>query len=251
MLEFIISSIISYFFGIQNGITIFILLKALFNKSYKLSLFWFINFFTYLFLGSSYIIFAKFYLIITGLVFFHQQFGLEEYFEKINVFKKLEKVKDIYNFINLLFSIPFYVLYDNVNYLVTNIGIKTTIQDNQYYKKYQENLQLVSDFQNMSDSKFNLPDMKFPEMPDIEKLADYPDEELEKMLDDMLNPNKFLNITNEMRKNIGKAPLNENDMINKISNFESLFEMFNTSPGLNNITNSLKDFDKEKLRYKK
>jgi hypothetical protein len=57
-------------------------------------------------------------------------------------------------------------------------------------------------------------------------------------------------MTNEMRKNIGKTPLNENDMINKISNFESLFGMFNSSGGFNDITNSLKDFNKESIIYK-
>jgi hypothetical protein len=252
MLEFIISSLITYFFGLKNGITSFVLLKSLFNNNYKLSLFWLINLFTYMFLGPSYILFAKIYLVVSGLIFLHKQININEHIQE-TILNKLKKVKEIYNFINLVLSIPFYIIYDNANYLLINSGLKKKLIDNEYYKKCQENLQIVSDIKNMNDTKFNFSDMKFPEfpeIPDINKLVDYKDEELEKMLDDMLNPNKFLNMTNEMRKNIGKTPLNENDMINKISNFESLFGMFNTSGGFNDITNSLKDFNSDKIKYK-
>jgi len=247
MLEFIISFMTSYFFGFNNGIMSFIFLKSILNNNFKLSIFWFINLLTYFFIGPSYILFAKIYLAITGLLLLNNfQFNFDA-----PIFLKMQKVKEIFNFINILVSLPFYLIFDNINYILIETGIKNKITNNIIYKKYEENLDLIPKL----DSGFDFKNMKMPEMPkipDIEKMMDYSDEELESMLDDMLNPNKFLNMTNDMRKNIGKSELSEKEMIDKINNFQNIFSMFGAPISeMNEISDILKDFDKgKKIKYK-
>lgn len=272
MLEFILSGLVWYFTNFNYGLTTLVFLKSLFNKSYKTSLFMIFNFLIYSTLGPSYILFAKLYLISTVIIFLHdkikyliqskEDLELEKHgLRNIGFFENaFSKISEFYNFINLLISIPFYILYDNCMLLLQEIGLTKLIQDNKYYKKVKESYSLINEIKNLDkmdklhevgnmgnfeefekEFKKNMP--KMPDLSDIDKLNKYSDEELEDLLDEMLNPNKFLNMTNNMRENIGKKALTQNEFKNKMDNFENLFGMFD-------ITNMLKNFENEEKLQK-
>ena len=262
MIEFILSGLVWYFTNFNYGLTTLVFLKSLFNKSYKTSLFMIFNFLIYSTLGPSYILFAKLYLISTIIIFLHdkikyliqskEDLELEKHgLKNIGFFENVfSKISEFYNFINLVISIPFYILYDNLSALFQEVGITKIIQDNKYYKKIKESYSIVNEIKNFDkiDNISNIGNFEefkknMPKLPNISDFSKLEDEELEDLLDEMLNPNKFLNMTNNMRENIGKKPLTQNDLKNKMDNFENLFGMFD-------INKMLKDFENEEKSKK-
>ena len=235
MLEFILGSLLWYFTDFNTGLSVILTLKTLFSNNIKTSLFLFINLLTLLFLGPSYIIFAKTYLLlILGIFLYDKVFALLEIPDnELNNFKQklisdkisekvtivYNKTKSYYDFFNLLVSIPVAFVYDNLNYYFNLDKYK----NNKYYEKLEQ-------FKNPEKLQVG----NFPSIKELDKCSD---QELDSMLSDMLNPNKFLEMTNGMRNNIGKKPLTKDDIDNKMNlmGMGSLFEMFN---------NSLKDLNK-------
>lgn len=239
MLELLVGTLLWYITDFNTGLSTMLILKTLFSNNIKTSLFLFINFLTLVFLGPSYIIFAKTYLLLMlGIFLYDKAFALLEIPDtEINKFKQkllsdnrslkvnviYNKVKSYYDFLNLLVSIPIGIVYDNLNYYFNFDKYK----NNKYYEKLEQ--------------------MKNPEklqvgnLPSLEKLNDCTDEELDTILSDMLNQNKFLEMTNGMRNNIGKKPLTKDDIDNNMNmmGMGSLFEMFNNS--LKDLNNMIKE----------
>jgi hypothetical protein len=276
MLEFLISGLVLYFTNFNNALTTFVFMKSLFSNNYKTALFMIFNFLIYSTLGPSYILFAKLYFLSILVIFLHDKIKYLLTFDKLDKeeeqlnklgLKKIgffeniySKVLEFYNFINTIISIPFYILFDNVSLLIQEIGLTKYIQNNKYYKKLKESYSLMNDIKNFDkmenfdklekEFKINMP--KLPDMSALENsFNNCSDDELDELLDEMLNPKKIMNMTNNMRETIGKKPLSQDEYKNKINNLENLFGMFNNSfEEFGNITKILKDLENEEKTKK-
>ncbi len=230
MLEILIGSIFWYLYNFNFGLSVFCLLKSLLSKSIKISLFFFINLATNILFGTSYLIFAKIYLLLVGTIFMYENLFLmldinpEKVQEKVKEFSKIsnygKKVQEFLEFINFIISVPFYIIYDNLNYYF-NLD--------KYTKQYEL----------LSSNKLG-----FPDMSDLNELDNYSDDDLDKMLTNMFNPDKFLELTNNMRENIGKKPLTNNQVNEQMNNLGPLFSMFGNS--MNDFNSIMKDFTDNK-----
>ena len=235
ILELLISISIGYFFNYNYGISTFLILKGLFSNNYKMSLFMLMNFLIYSFLGPSYIIFAKFYLMsIVGIFFYDKIYNLLNDKENnndndennksslLNTF--YNKFLDFYSFINLLISIPFYILYDNLYNILNKLGYTQVFMENNLVKKVNKNLDIYDKISSYDKNKFNLLD--FEDINKLDKLENYEDDELDALLTNMLNPKSFIDMANEMRETMGKKKLTENELDDKMKEFSPFLEMF-------------------------
>lgn len=235
ILEILISIFIGYLFNYNIGISTFFILKGLFSNNYKISLFMLLNLFVYSFLGPSYIIFTKFYLMTIIGIFFYDKimdFIMEENNKKDENNNKesylntiYDKILDFYNLINILISLPFYLIYDNISYLLESYGYKQQIFDNNIINKLNKNyimFKKISDYD--TDNKLNLLDID--SINKLEDLENYEDDELEDLLNNMLNPKKFMNMANDMRESFGKKKLTNSEIEDKMKDFTPLLEIF-------------------------
>jgi hypothetical protein len=232
MLEILVGSIFWYLYSFNYGLSVLCLLKLLLSKSIKMGLFFFTNLIANIFFGTNYLIFAKIYLLLAGTIFMYENIflilniNLEEVKEKVKVkeFSKIfnyrKKIQELVEFVNFIILFPFYILYDNLNYYF-NL--------NKYTKQYE---------------LFSANKLSIPEMPDLNDFENCSDEELDKMLNNMFNPDKFFELTNNMRENIGKKPLTKNQIDNQMNNLGPLFGMFNNS--MTEINTLMKDFTDNK-----
>ncbi len=232
MLEIFVGFIFWYLYNFNFGLSVFCLLKSLLSKSIKTSLFFFINLMANIFMGTSYLVFGKIYLLLIGAIFMYENLflmlniNLEEVKEKVKVqelskiTKYGKKVQEFLEFINFILSIPFYIIYDNLNYFFN-------------LDKYVKQYELLS-----SDN------LSIPDMPNFNDLDNCTDEELDKVFNNMFNPNKFLELTNNMRENIGKKPLSKGQIDEQMNNLGPLFSMFGNS--MNDFNSLMKDFNDNK-----
>ncbi len=235
--ELLISTILWYYYNFNCGFTTYILLKTLFNGNYKTSLFLLLNLFIYWSIGYSYLIFFKFYLLAIIAIFLHDKIMmfLEINIQNIFNFQKynlyFSKINIFYNFVSILFSLPFYVLLENINYLFDFSKIKKIILDNKYYK--------------IINNKYDLINNNYYDLPNISELENYNDDELDNILTNMLNPNNFMNMVNNKRQDMGKNKLNQKEIQNKLQDMGPLFNMFGNSFGdLNNMIKQLENTHK-------
>jgi hypothetical protein len=136
-----------------------------------------------------------------------------------------DKILDFYNLINILISLPFYLIYDNISYLLESYGYKQQIFDNNIINKLNKNyimFKKISDYD--TDNKLNLLDID--SINKLEDLENYEDDELEDLLNNMLNPKKFMNMANDMRESFGKKKLTNSEIEDKMKDFTPLLEIF-------------------------
>ena len=260
ILEGFLFLFLSYFFGLRTGISTIFLLRSLFSNNFKISVFMFLNFLIYLTLGPSYIIFTKFYLLGIVCIFFYDKiiniFDISlinkeqlnnifvKYNDKIKLLNEYYKILSyFYNFFNLLVSLPFMCLMDNFNYLLESYGYSNYLKNNKIFNKVNTNYNLLK---NMSDFDNSL---KLISGNDLEKmensLGDYDDEDLDSILNEMLNPKKFLGMANNMRESIGKNKLSNDELDDKMKELGPLLEMFG-----NPFDELFKDNNKKKIKVK-
>ncbi len=233
ILEILLSIFIGYFINYNAGITSFLILKGLFSNNYKMSLFMLLNLFVYSFLGASYIIFTKLYLIFVIGIFFYDKildFVLENNEKKEenytqSAFKNMyNKMIDLYNLVNIVISIPFYIICDNIFYLLDIDGYNEKIMNNNIINKLNKNYKIFSQITEYDTSnKFNLLDID-----SLDKLENYEDEELDNMLNNMLNPKNFMDMANDMRESVGKKKLTNLEIEDKMKEFSPFFKMFSS-----------------------
>jgi hypothetical protein len=236
ILEILISIFAGYIFNYNIGISSFFILKGLFSNNYKISLFMLLNLFVYSFLGPSYIIFTKLYLMFIIGIFFHDKimdFIMEDYEKKEENFSNTQlrfkniynKMLDLYNLINIVISMPFYIIYDNIVYLLESYGYNKKIMDNNLIDKLNKNYTMfkrISDYD--TNNKLNLLDLD--SLNKLDNLENYEDEELDNLLNNMLNPKNFMDMANDMRTSVGKKKLTNSEIEDKMKEFSPFLELF-------------------------
>ena len=223
IIEIISASIAGYIFNYDIGIITFFILKSIFSNNYKISLFMLLNLSVYLFFGLSYILFTKLYLFVIISIFFYdniRDFILDnkKNNKKNKNISKLKsiygKIIDFYNLVNIMVSLPFYIIYDNITYLLDYYGYRQKILNNRLVNKFNKKYILIK---NLSDSGMN-------------NLDNCENKEFDKLLNIMVSPDKFFDTCNDMRESIGKKRLTN-------MRFSNLMEDNNNDNNVNNINN--------------
>ena len=227
IIEIISASIAGYIFNYDIGIITFFILKSIFSNNYKISLFMLLNLSVYLFFGLSYILFTKLYLFVIISIFFYdniRDFILDnkKNNKKNKNISKLKsiygKIIDFYNLVNIMVSLPFYIIYDNITYLLDYYGYRQKILNNRLVNKFNKKYILIK---NLSNSE----------------MSNYENKEFDKLLNIMVSPDKFFDTCNDMRESIGKKRLTnmrfsnlmEDNYDNDVEEVNSFFKMFGNS----------------------
>jgi len=230
IIEIISASIAGYIFNYDIGIITFFILKSIFSNNYKISLFMLLNLSVYLFFGLSYILFTKLYILAIISIFFYdniRDFITDNKKNKKNIYiTKLKsiynKIIDFYNLINIMVSLPVYIIYDNISCLLDYYGYRQKILNNKLVNKFNKKYILIK---NLSDSDMN----------------NYENKEFDKLLNIMVSPDKFFDTCNDMRESIGKKRLtnmrfsnlmennNNDNNNNNVEEVNSFFKMFGNS----------------------
>jgi hypothetical protein len=228
IIEIISASIAGYIFNYDIGIITFFILKSIFSNNYKISLFMLLNLSVYLFFGLSYILFTKLYLFAIISIFFYD--NIRDFItdnkknNKKNNISKLKsiynKIIDFYNLINIMVSLPVYIIYDNISCLLDYYGYRQKILNNKLVNKFNKKYILIK---NLSNSEMS-------------NLDNYENKEFDKLLNIMVSPDKFFDTCNDMRESIGKKRLinmrfsnlmeDNNDNVEEVNSF---FKMFKNS----------------------
>jgi hypothetical protein len=208
MLEIILGCIFGYY-NLSFGLSIFLMLKAFLAKSIKISMLLLTNLLTNIFLGPSYIVYSKIYILLICGIFFYDQF----FQFKINNTKPIEKIKEFYNFINYIISIPFYIIYENINYYFKIEELK----NHKYFSKIYEQYDMMNNM--ISPNALNMSDNM----------------EMENMMETMFNMDMFMDMANGMRENIGKKPLTKKDANVKMIDNDQFNNMFSSISDFNKL----------------
>lgn len=238
ILEILFSIFLGYLFNYNIGIITYFILKGIFSNNYKISLFMLLNLFVYLLTGLKYLIFIKLYLISIIGIFFHDKiidFIYDEdniiqqkYFNCHTKFKNTYKILiDLYSLVNILISIPFYIIYDNIILLITNFEyLQKKILNNNLIIKLNENYIMFNKSLDYKTNNFYslLEDDNQNNI--LNNIDNYNDEDLDNLLNNMLNPKNFMDIANDMRESLGKNKLLElEDKMKDLGPFMKMFEI--------------------------
>ena len=235
IIEIITSIATGYIFNYDIGIITFFTLKSIFSNNYKISLFMLLNLFVYLFFGLSYILFTKLYLLAIISIFFYDNIIKNKKNNNISKLKSIySKIIDFYNLVNIMLSLPIYIIYDNINYLLEHYGYRQKILNNRLVNKFNKKYILMTNLSNSEMSNFD----------NFNNFDNCENKEFDKLLNVMVNPDKFFDMANDMRESIGKKRLtnmrfsklmenNNNNVnnvnINNVDEVNSFFKMFGNS----------------------
>ena len=230
IIEIISASIAGYIFNYDIGIITFFILKSIFSNNYKISLFMLLNLSVYLFFGLGYIIFTKLYLFAIISIFFYDNIRDFILDNKKNNKKNnnrnnnniYSKIIDFYNLVNIIVSLPVYIIYDNISCLLDYYGYRQKILNNVLVNKFNKKYILIKNLLNS-------------------EMSNYENKEFDKLLNIMVSPDKFFETCNDMRESIGKKRLTnmrfsnlmednyDNDNNNNVEEVNSFFKMFGNS----------------------
>lgn len=215
-LELLISTIIYNLYDFNFAIQTFVISRALLSNSLKQSLLLISNLLIYLYFGFKYVAFAKLYLVTMVILYFHEQLYYLITNKKLefNIIPIKEKIREWCVAINALIALPFYILYDNIN---------SYFNLDKYLDKFKNNY-----LTNTNDIITNAFDTGN-------------NQELDNLLADMLNPDKMLDMANNMRNTVGKEKLSMEEINTKMTNFSPLMEMLNKS--LMDLDSMMKNID--------
>ena len=230
IIEIISASIAGYIFNYDIGIITFFILKSILSNNYKISLFMLLNLSVYLFFGLSYILFTKLYLFAIISIFFYDNIRGFITDNKKNNKKNnnrnnnniYSKIIDFYNLVNIIVSLPVYIIYDNISCLLDYYGYRQKILNNVLVNKFNKKYILIKNLLNS-------------------EMSNYENKEFDKLLNIMVSPDKFFETCNDMRESIGKKRLTnmrfsnlmednyDNDNNNNVEEVNSFFKMFGNS----------------------